>query len=272
MPGTAATGLAPVGGACVVRFRWLGTAGFEFASGDSHLLVDPYLTRNPRSFPVQQLKPPDLAGAKAVLLTHGHFDHVYDVPSIARLSGCQVYASSLTCERLAGRGVPPGQLNVVKGLDRFEVGPFRIEAVPSRHITFDLPLVARTSLRVVPHLFELAGKGTAFYPAGEVFGYLIEVEGKSMYHIGSAWLNEDHLRQYHVDIFFIPVQGHTGITKISAGMARKLMPHMVVPHHYDDFFPPLSRQIDLEPFKRALFEAVPHVRLIVPSLNQWIEV
>ncbi len=255
-----------------MRLRWLGTAGFEFASGDTRLLLDPYLTRNPRALPVQELKPIDFSTAEAVLITHGHFDHAYDVPRIALASGCRVYASSMTCRRLARRSVPKEQLNVVEAPDFFEVGPFRIKAVPSRHITFDLPLITRTGLRILPHLFEFVGRGTAFYPAGDVFGYLIEVERKVMYHIGSAWLNMDVLKEQELDVFFVPVQGHTDIAEISAGMACELKPRMVVPHHHDDFYPPLSRTIDLEPFRRKLFEAMPHVRLVAPTINQWVEV
>ena len=51
VPGTAGARPGFGGGARAVRFRWLGTAGFEFASGDTRLVIDPYLSRNPRSNP-----------------------------------------------------------------------------------------------------------------------------------------------------------------------------------------------------------------------------
>ncbi len=207
----------------------------------------------------------------AVLITHGHFDHVYDLPAIARASGCRVFASSTVCRRLRGKGVGTDRLEAVKDGSSYEMGPFRVTAVPSRHVTFDIPLIARTALRSLPHLSSLAGKGTAYYPAGQVYGYLVEVEGRCLFHIGSAWLNHEALEERVVDLFFVPVQGRSDITDLAAQMTAELKPRMVVPHHHDDFYPPLSQAIDLDPFIRTLSDLMPRVRAIVPSLNQWIE-
>lgn len=254
-----------------MRFRWLGTAGFEFSSGGSHLLIDPYLTRNPHSRPRQELQSADFSSADAILVTHGHFDHVYDVPPIARASGCRVFASPTVCRRLQGKGIGTDRLEAVEDNSTYETGPFRVTAVPSRHVTFDIPLIARTVLRSLTHVASLAGKGAAYYPAGQVYGYLVEVEGRCLYHIGSAWLNREALEEREVDIFFVPVQGRTDITGLAAQMAAELKPRMVVPHHHDDFFPPISQAIDLDPFIQTLSDLMPRVRTIVPSLNQWIE-
>ena len=254
-----------------MRFRWLGTAGFEFKSGDTSLLIDPYLTRNPNSSPRQELKPEDFAESDAILVTHGHFDHVYDVPPIARAGGCRVFASPQVCQRLYARGVAVDQLEAVRDFSHYDVGPFRVMAVPSRHVVFDIPLIARTALRCLPHAWSLAGKGMAYYPAGQVYGYLIEVEDRSLFHIGSAWLNRDAMEEFEVDIFFVPVQGRSDITGLAAQLAAELKPRMVVPHHHDDFYPPLSQSIDLDPFKQDLYNLMPWVRMIVPSLNQWSE-
>lgn len=255
-----------------MRFRWLGTAGFEFSSGGAHLLVDPYLTRNPRSYPRQDLAPEDLSPAEAILVTHGHFDHVYDVPSIARAGECRVFASPMVCQKLYEKGLDGESLEAVEGYSSYEIGPFRVQAVPSRHVVFDVALVARTALRCLPHLKSLAGKGTAYYPAGDVYGYFIEVEGRSLYHIGSAWLNPEDMEDWEVDMFFVPVQGRSDITDLAAQIAAELKPRIVVPHHHDDFYPPLSRYIDLEPFKQSLYGLMPRVRMITPSINQWVEI
>lgn len=255
-----------------MRFRWLGTAGFEFSSGDTRLLIDPFLTRNQRANPVQDLKPSDFSGAEAVFITHGHFDHIYDVGAIAGAGARRVFASPVVCQRLYDKGLDAARLEPVEPHSKYDIGPFRVEAVPSRHVVFDIPLIARTVARCLPRLFELPGKGTFFYPAGQVFGYLAEVEGKRFYHIGSAWLDPEDMQEREMDIFFVPVQGRTDITALSAEMTAELRPHLVVPHHFDDFFPPISQFIDLEPFKQSLFDLLPHARVMVPTINHWVEV
>lgn len=255
-----------------MRFRWLGTAGFEFNGNGKTLLIDPYLTRNPRAFPRQGLRPDDFRHAEAVLVTHGHFDHIADVPEIVRLSGCQVFASSSVCRILGWAGVPWRHLEPLRGGDRLHIGSFLVEAIPSRHVTFDTPLILETALRCLTRLPELTGGFRSFIsPAGEVLGFLLHAEGKTFFHLGSAWLERRVMEGREVDFFLVPAQGRSDITSVAARLAAEVRPRVVVPHHHDDFYPPLSRSIDLDPFRRELEARIPGIRLLVPSLNLWLE-
>ncbi len=255
-----------------MRFRWLETAGFELESAGERLLIDPHLTRNARAFPVQELRPGDFAETRALLLTHGHFDHYRDTPEIARISGCRVLASGSVCARLSLQGIPWNRLEPVGGGGEYLIGPFRVEAVPSRHVVFDLPLVLRTTARCLSHLPLLLEGGSLMAGAGEVFGYLIEAEGKTLFHLGSAFMHNGSLGGRKVNVFFVPVQGHSDIAALAARLVEEVRPDIVVPHHHDDFHPPLSQNVDLAPFKRELEKMLPRVRLLVPSLNSWYEV
>ena len=64
-----------------MKLTWLGHAGFRIEIGDQILLVDPWVTGNPM-FP-EERRAEAISGATAVLVTHGHFDHVNDAPAIA---------------------------------------------------------------------------------------------------------------------------------------------------------------------------------------------
>jgi L-ascorbate metabolism protein UlaG (beta-lactamase superfamily) len=54
--------------------KWLGAAGFQISTGQDVFLLDPYLSRNPRALPRQDLTPSDLTAASRIFITHGHFD------------------------------------------------------------------------------------------------------------------------------------------------------------------------------------------------------
>ncbi len=252
-----------------MQLRWLGTAGFELISGTTSILIDPYFTRNPRSRPQQPLGPRDFPQARAVVLTHGHFDHSYDVPSIVELTGAPVFASPLVCRALAARSVPWNRLRPRWGGETDEVGPFRFTAVPARHVTFDIPLVLSTAWRCLPCLRELAGVSTTRYPCGQVLGWYIEAEGKRLFHMGSACLPRD--LDAEVDVFMVPVQGRTDICEVAADLVRRVRPSVVIPHHHDDFFPPLSSYIDLDEFEAELRRKGIHAQVRVPTVNKLME-
>jgi L-ascorbate metabolism protein UlaG (beta-lactamase superfamily) len=252
-----------------MQLRWLGTAGFEFISGSVSVLIDPYFTRNPKSDPEQVLGPNDFAHARAVFLTHGHFDHSFDVPTIVDLTGSPVFASPLVCQSLAAKGVPWNKLRPRWGGDSDEVGPFRFTAVPAKHVTFDVPLVLSTVWRCLPRLQELSRVGTTRYPCGQVLGWYIEVEGKRIFHMGSACLPWD--LNAEVDAFMVPVQGRTDICSVAADLVRRVKPSVIIPHHHDDFFPPLSRNIDLGEFEAELRRQGIQAQVRVPTINKLME-
>ena len=69
--------------------RFLGHACFELSDGDTRVLIDPFLTGNPK------------AGAEAsemnpthIFLTHGHQDHYGDIVDIAKRTSAQVVAKN----------------------------------------------------------------------------------------------------------------------------------------------------------------------------------
>ena len=74
--------------------RFLGHACFELSDGDTRVLVDPFLTGNPKAaVEASELEPTH------VFLTHGHADHYGDIIDIAKRTGAQVVAIT----ELAGR-------------------------------------------------------------------------------------------------------------------------------------------------------------------------
>jgi L-ascorbate metabolism protein UlaG (beta-lactamase superfamily) len=253
-----------------MQLRWLGTAGFELSSGNTSVLIDPYLTRNPKADPVQKLAPADFSHVQAIFITHGHFDHTFDVPAIVKASGATAHASPTVCRSLALNGVPWNKLNPLWPWKRAAIGPFHFGALPACHVAFDTHIILSTLWRSRSVLPQLARLSYHHYPTGDVCGWLIEVEGMKLFHLGSAcmlWGVGDD-----IDIFMVPVQGRTDICEVAAELVKRVNPGMVIPHHHDDFYPPLSQYIDLGIFQAELQKVGVQAPVNIPILNQLIQI
>jgi len=67
------------------RVRWLGHASLLLESGGRNVLIDPFLTGNPKAAVTADKVPADL-----ILISHGHGDHVGDAVAIAKRTGATV--------------------------------------------------------------------------------------------------------------------------------------------------------------------------------------
>ncbi|OFW67470.1 MAG: hypothetical protein A2V52_07880 [Actinobacteria bacterium RBG_19FT_COMBO_54_7] len=185
------------------------------------------------------------------------------------MSGAPAYASPAVCQSLAARGVPWNRLKPTWPWKRVKADPFIFGALPARHVTFDPHLVITTLWNSRMKLMEISRLGGHRFRTGEVFGWLIDVEGKKLFHLGSAcmiWGVSNN-----IDVFMVPVQGRTDIAEVSAELVRRVSPGLVIPHHFDDFYPPLSRTIDLAPFEVAVRRRVIDVPIQIPTINSLIE-
>jgi L-ascorbate metabolism protein UlaG (beta-lactamase superfamily) len=136
----------------------------------------------------------------------------------------------------------------------YELGPFVVRFVPSRHskllfgrkVPMDGPLTCEHLDGLVP----------TSYRCGAVYGIRIDVAGISLYHQGSADLNDAELRDGPVDLFLAGVAGRGVTPHYWERILPKLDPRVVVPTHYDNFFTPLGRPQDY--VRRVQLADVPH--------------
>ena len=254
-----------------MRIQWLGTAGFRIEFGGTIFLVDPYLTRNKEAFPCQDLTPEDFAGVSHIFISHGHFDHIKDVPGIARVTGAIVYCCPVVAKTLVSMGIDPGQIQMIEK-DGQKIGLEKIQARAfySGHVRFDLKLLTTTLVKIHLRLPGIVPLFTGF-PRGRVLSWQFRVGGRVIHFFGSAGSSIRELKmlgQKPIDILLLPLQGHSRICEIAVRYVELLSPKLVIPHHWDDFFPPVSKTVDISPFVEWVEHSCPMTRVQVLDLNQ----
>ena len=81
-----------------MEIRFLGHACFELTDGDTTLLIDPFLSGNPKAaVSAEEVQP------TVILLTHGHQDHFGDTVEIAKRTGAPVVAITELAGEIASR-------------------------------------------------------------------------------------------------------------------------------------------------------------------------
>ena len=232
-----------------VRVQWLGTAGFAIEHDGHTLLLDPYVTRASLARCLLAPLRPDhdairrwVPRADAIVVGHTHFDHVLDVPRIARTTGARVFGSRSAVALCRAQGVSEDRVEVVERdagsepVER-EVGPFALRFVPSAHS----PLV----LGRVPFPGEIADCGDVpmraeAYRCGAVFGVEVRVAGRTLYHLGSAELVDANVAVKNLDLLLMCVAGWTTSRELPERVGHRFAPGAVLLSHWDDF----TRAID----------------------------
>jgi L-ascorbate metabolism protein UlaG (beta-lactamase superfamily) len=200
--------------------RFLGHAAFELTDGDTRVLIDPFLTGNPKA----AVKPADLEPTH-IFLTHGHADHIGDTVEIAKRTGAKVVAIVEIADELSGEGIENISDPNIGGTVDF--GSVSVRLTPAWH-TSTTP------------------KGTQNTPAGLV----IKMGDKTVYHLGDTGLFSDLQlvkQRDDIDVAIIPIGGHYTMDRHDAVIAADLVgAKQVIPCHYNTF-PPI--ETDAEAYK-----------------------
>lgn len=231
----------PVG----LELAWLGAAGFRLTYRGQHLLVDPYLTRlslgdllRRRVIPAAPAALARVPDPVAILVGHTHFDHALDVPALAARAGCKVYGGRSLARLMALHGRPELAVEVAAHA-RYELGPFTVRFVPSKHSKLAAGLWTPYDGEITcDHTDELTPQA---YRCGQIWGLEIEVGGARLYHTGSCDLDEAAEIPRGVDVFLCGIAGRRFTRRYVERILRRVEPRLVVPCHHDDFFRPIEQ-------------------------------
>ncbi|MEX2414727.1 MAG: metal-dependent hydrolase [Paenibacillaceae bacterium] len=222
------------------KLKWVGHSTVILETNNGLVIViDPWIKGNPMN-PVKELP----GKVDVILITHDHSDHVGDAIELSINTGAKVIAQPETISRLNNEGLP------AKNSVKMNIGG-----------TFS----AEDFKATMVHAFHTSATGAPT-------GYMIQIDGKIVYHLGDTGLFGD-LRLfgelYDIDYALIPVGGHfTMDYKHGCIAATLLNAKKVIPTHYGTF--PILLQ-DANLFVDELKSLNHKIEVLVLDLGESIE-
>ncbi|RYL93788.1 metal-dependent hydrolase [Sporolactobacillus sp. THM7-4] len=198
-----------------MRVTYVGHSTVLIETVKANLLIDPFITSNS----LAGLSIQDLPKIDAILLTHGHGDHVEDTQPIAERDGSLVIAIAELATYFSWKGLRTHGMSIGGGYT-FDFG--RVKLTQAFHGSS----VTETNNRQIVY-------------TGMPAGLVLNLEGKTIYHAGDTALFSDMKligSQNKIDLAFLPIGDNFTMgpedARIAAGWinAKK-----VVPMHYNTF-------------------------------------
>lgn len=231
-----------------MRLRWFGHSAFRVETGSSVILIDPFLSMNPKwNGTLEEAS----AGATHVVLTHGHDDHIGDTVEICAATGAVLVACFEVGSYLASRGVTRLSPGNHGGEQRFD--DFSVAFVPAWHSSSTRDADGRTIYLGNP-------AGVVITPSDG---------GGPLYHMGDTAIFSDMAlvhEIYRPRVGIVPIGDRFTMGPEQAALAcRKFFRfELAIPCHYATF--PF-----LEPTADRFVAAMGAGKVAVPEPGGWLD-
>lgn len=186
-----------------MKVHYLGHSGIILENNIT-VLIDPWLNDNP----LAKIKAENITKADYIIATHNHFDHVNDIPIIAKNTGATVISIVETADELASKGC---------------------------NKTIGCNIGGIVKLKDFELVFTQAFHSMSSNPSGVI----IFLNNNIIYHAGDTGVFGDMKligEMYPVDLALLPVGGHFTMGPREANKAIQLLqPKIIVPIHYNTF-------------------------------------
>ena len=243
-----------------VEVLWLGHSTFRITSSTGKVIViDPFLKKNPRA-PAKYKDLKAFGKVDLILVTHGHHDHIMDLPELAKLTGATVVANHELARNLVSLGFLDGGKTIFmnKGGTVAPLGPsIKVHMVAADHSSSLDLLAIKPDATEVQHI---AG--------GVPVGYVVEFEnGFKIYDTGDTDVFGDMAlinKFFKPDLALVCIGGHFTMDPEHAAYALRelIRPKQTFPIHYGTF--PVINRTPAE-FKAALGDSPIEVLDVKPG-------
>ncbi|MFT6971754.1 MAG: L-ascorbate metabolism protein UlaG (beta-lactamase superfamily) [Roseivirga sp.] len=272
-----------------IKLRYFGTAGWEITDGTITVLVDPYISRlklgsgssTSKEDIRRVFKPSDyfqsdtvlinslIKKADFILVHHSHFDHLSDVPYIAKITGAKVIGTESTTNVLKAYGIPNDQLFTVKGGEDYQFENFSVRILESIHSALNDKHYFDS--RTIPASVTAPMKISEFVEGGSLM-FLARFKNHKVLTMGSMNYMERELAGLRPDIMLPGVNfSRLEIYKYTARMMQLTgYPKTVIPSHWDNFRVPYGFSQEkaindkIKPFIEEVKAVSPNSKVIIP--------
>ena len=278
-----------------VTLVYFGAAGWEITDGKIVLLVDPYLSRIRINIPSsagsaatemkgdarQIIGPEDrvfsdttvidahVKRADYIFVHHSHFDHLMDVPYIARKTGATVIGHVSTTNLMQAYGIDEAKLITVRGGEDYDFGTFSVRVIPSLHS----PLFQKRyyDSSIIPAGIKTPAKLDDFAEGGSL-AYLIRIRGYQILTFGSMNYIEREIEGLRPDVVLVGAgPSRKEIYQYAGRLMRALgFPPIIIPTHRDNYLLPYQvsqkeHVLKLDSFIKEIKAASPKSQIIIPK-------
>jgi len=272
-----------------LNIKYLGTAGWEISDETVTVLIDPYISRlklgqgpsiseedKRKNYTRTDFFESDtvlinniIQKADYILVHHSHFDHLSDVPYIARKTGAKVIGTETTCNILRAYGIEEDQLYTVKGGEDYQFDKFSLRIIPSLHSALGKKKYFDSRTYKAPPAAPLRIQD--FIEGGSLMFYL-RFGSHKVLTAGSMNFIEREVQGLQPDIIMPGVNfSRLEIYKYTERLMKATnYPGIVIPAHWDNYRVPygFSQTQAIEkkimPFIAEVKEASPESEVIIP--------
>ena len=186
-----------------------GHACFVVEGNGKRIVIDPFLTGNPSA----DIGPDKLPKLDAVLLSHGHGDHLGDAVALAKRDNATIVATAELAAFCSDQGATAHAMHI-GGAHQFPFG--RVKLVPAFHGG------------------RVEGDATGKYTTNPC-GVVITIAGKTVYHTGDTGLTlEMQLLAGRIDLMLVPIgDNYTMGIEDAARAVDFVKPRVAIPMHYN---------------------------------------